>query len=101
MPNENNFLLSQNKTHVKWTGIEKDIREWTNIIEKLEDLFILESFLNMGHYDNVGANVSKHIRPSLSIRGSYPIILLSSVYLQRFDSQKDSFPIIFAQHNSL
>ena len=98
---ENDFVLSQNKTHVKWTGIEKDICEWNNIIEKLEDLFVLESFLNMGHYDNMGANVSKQTRPTLSIRGSHLIILLSSIYLQKFDSQKDSFPIIVAKQNLL
>jgi len=56
----------QNSTQVKWNDIEKDIREWDDIIAKLEDLFTLESFLNMGYYYE--ASITDENRPKLLIR---------------------------------
>ena len=63
------FLFLQNSTQVKWNDIEKDIREWDDIIAKLEDLFTLESFLNMGYYYE--ASITDENRPKLLIRGFY------------------------------
>ena len=50
--------------------MDRDIEEWMNIIVKLEDLFVLESFLHKGHYDNTAKDDVNQSLPKISIKGN-------------------------------
>eukprot|EP00795_Rhopilema_esculentum_P002830 gene2830-1060_t len=51
-----------------WTDVTEDIEEWNELIKKLEDVFMLASFLQKGHFDDEENNQATPWHLKLSIK---------------------------------